>query len=43
VALVREHTALRTATVGGAGDVPSVYAHYRFASVDWIGFGYTPT
>jgi len=28
---MREHTALRTAIVGGAGDVPSVYAHYRFA------------
>jgi hypothetical protein len=32
VALVREHAALRTAVVGGAGDVPSVYACYRFTA-----------
>jgi hypothetical protein len=32
VALVREHAALRTAIVGGAGDVPSVYACYRFTA-----------
>jgi hypothetical protein len=35
VALVREHAALRTAVVGargGIGDVPSVYACYRFAT-----------
>jgi hypothetical protein len=30
VALVREHAALRTAIVGGIGDVPSVYACDRF-------------
>ncbi len=35
VALVREHVALRTAVVGargGKGDVPSIYACYRFAT-----------
>jgi hypothetical protein len=32
VALVREHAALRTAIVGGTGDVPSVYACYRFTA-----------
>ena len=34
VALVREHAALRAAVVGrdGSGDVPSVYACYRFAT-----------
>jgi hypothetical protein len=31
-ALVREHAALRTAIVGGVGDVPSVYACYRFTA-----------
>jgi hypothetical protein len=31
VALAREHAALRTAIVMGVGDVPSVYACYRFA------------
>jgi hypothetical protein len=32
VALVREHAALRTAIVRGVGDVPSVYACYRFTT-----------
>ena len=32
VALVREHAALRTAIVAGSGDVPSVYACYRFTA-----------
>jgi hypothetical protein len=31
VALVREHVALRAAITQGSGDVPSVYACYRFA------------
>src|SRR5213592_1253438 len=33
VALVREHSALRTAIAGGHRDVPSVYACYRFTAM----------
>jgi len=32
VALVREHEALRAAITQGSGDVPSVYACYRFTA-----------
>jgi hypothetical protein len=32
VALVREHSGLRAAIVAGSGDVPSVYACYRFTA-----------